>query len=40
MIHLEVQAEFGGTLITNEELDLIHKTWSTDLQQDERLANA
>ena len=37
---LEVQAEFGGTLITNEELDLIHKTWSTDLQQDERLANA
>ena len=37
---LAVQAEFGAQLITEDELDLIHKTWATDLQQEERLANA
>jgi DNA sulfur modification protein DndC len=37
---LAVQAEFGGRLITDDELDLIHKIWATELQQEERLANA
>lgn len=37
---LAVQAEFGGRLITDEEIDLIHKFWAADLQQEERLANA
>jgi len=37
---LEVQAEFGSQLITDDELDLIHKYWAMDLQQEEMLANA
>jgi DNA sulfur modification protein DndC len=37
---LAVQAEFGGRLISDEELELIHKTWATELQQEESLANA
>lgn len=37
---LDVQAEFGSQLITDDELDLIHKYWAMDLQQEERLANA
>ena len=37
---LAVQAEFGERLITDDELDLIHKTWANDLQHEERLANA
>ncbi|WP_373924985.1 DNA phosphorothioation system sulfurtransferase DndC [Duganella vulcania] len=37
---LAVQAEFGGCLITEDEQDLIHKIWATELQQEERLANA
>lgn len=37
---LAVQAEFGAQLITNDELDLIHKYWAMDLQQEETLANA
>lgn len=37
---LVVQAEFGAKLITEEEIDLIYKTWATDLQHEESLANA
>lgn len=37
---IAVQAEFGAQLITDEELDLIHKYWAMDLQQEETLANA
>lgn len=37
---LAVQTEFGGSLITDDEIDLIHKFWAADLQQEERLANA
>lgn len=37
---LAVQAEFGAPLITDDELDLIHKYWAIDLQQEETLANA
>lgn len=37
---LAVQAEFGAQLITDDELDLIHKYWAMDLQQEEKLANA
>lgn len=37
---LKVQADFGAKLITDEELDLIHKYWAMDLQQEETLANA
>jgi len=37
---LAVQAEFGTQLITDDELDLIHKCWVMDLQQEEKLANA
>lgn len=37
---LAVQAEFGAQLITDDELDLIHKYWAIDLQQEETLANA
>ncbi|KVR38307.1 DNA phosphorothioation system sulfurtransferase DndC [Burkholderia multivorans] len=37
---LAVQAEFGAPLITDDELDLIHKYWAMDLQQEETLANA
>jgi DNA sulfur modification protein DndC len=37
---LAVQIEFGAQLITEDELDLIHKYWAIDLQQEETLANA
>lgn len=37
---LRVQSEYGGRLISDDELDLIHKTWATELQQEESLANA
>jgi DNA sulfur modification protein DndC len=37
---LKVQKQFGGVLITNEEIDLIHKNWAIDLQQEEGLAHA
>ena len=37
---LRVQSEFGDRLISDDELDLIHKTWATELQQVESLANA
>lgn len=37
---LKVQEEFGATLITTEEIDLIHKVWATDLQTQESLAHA
>lgn len=36
---LEVQEEFGGRLIANDELELIHKIWATELQQEASLAN-
>jgi len=36
---LVVQSEFGGRLISDDELELIHKTWATELQQEESLAN-
>lgn len=36
---LKTQEEFGGELITTNEIDLIHKFWSLDLQQEEGLAN-
>lgn len=36
---LEAQAEFGTKLITDEEIDLIHRYWAMDLQQEETLAN-
>ncbi len=37
---LAVQAEFGSQLITEDELNLIHKYWALDLQQEETLINA
>ena len=37
---LKVQEEFGATLITAEEIDLIYKIWAADLQQEESLAHA
>lgn len=36
---LATQAEFGAKLISDEELDLIHKYWAMDLQQEEILVN-
>ncbi|WP_080426772.1 DNA phosphorothioation system sulfurtransferase DndC [Burkholderia ubonensis] len=36
---LRTQAEFGDRLITDEELDLIHRIWAAELQQEEGLAN-
>lgn len=36
---LQVQSEFGGQLITDDEVNLIHKFWAMDLQQQEGLAN-
>lgn len=36
---LETEKEFGGTLITDEEIELIHKIWATELQTEESLAN-
>lgn len=37
---LAAQAEFGAALISDDELDLIHKYWAMDLQQEETLVNA
>jgi DNA sulfur modification protein DndC len=37
---LRVQAEFGSPLISEEEINLIHKIWSTELQQEEAIVNA
>jgi DNA sulfur modification protein DndC len=37
---LQVQEEFGARLITDDEVNLIHKFWSIDLQQEEGLVNA
>ncbi|CAM4087811.1 DNA phosphorothioation system sulfurtransferase DndC [Paracidovorax anthurii] len=36
---LQVQEEFGAPLISEEEVDLIHKLWAEDLQTEEGLAN-
>lgn len=36
---LATQAEFGGRLIAEDEVDLIHRIWATELQQEERLEN-
>jgi len=36
---LKVQKHFGGVLVTDEEIDLIHKNWAIDLQQEEGLAH-
>jgi DNA sulfur modification protein DndC len=35
---LQVQDEFGDRLISPEEIEIIHKIWSIDLQQQESLA--
>jgi len=37
---LRVQAEFGSPLISEEEINLIHKIWATELQQEEAIVNA
>lgn len=37
---LRVQAEFGSPLISEEEIDLIHKIWATELQHEEAIVNA
>lgn len=36
---LRAQDEFGGKLITDEELDLIYQCWTTDLQNEKGLAD-
>ena len=36
---LSLQAEFGGRLISDDEIDLIYKIWATELQQEEKLEN-
>lgn len=36
---LSVQNEFGGELISSEEINLIHKIWSEDLKTEEMIAN-
>ena len=36
---LTVQTEFGGRLISEDEIEHIHKIWATELQQEESLAN-
>lgn len=36
---LATQTEFGGRLIAEDEVDLIHRIWATELQQEERLEN-
>ena len=36
---LAVQAEFGARLISPDEVDLIHRIWATELQQEEGLAS-
>jgi DNA sulfur modification protein DndC len=37
---LKTQEQFGGALISNEEIDLIHRIWSEELQNEGNLANA
>jgi DNA sulfur modification protein DndC len=37
---LRVQAEFGSPLISEEEINLIHKIWAIELQQEETIVNA
>lgn len=37
---LAAQREFGAPLISQPEIDLIHKIWATELQQEESVANA
>lgn len=37
---LRVQTEFGSPLISEEEINLIHKIWATELQQEETIVNA
>lgn len=37
---LRVQTEFGSPLISEEEINLIHKIWATELQQEEAIVNA
>lgn len=36
---LEVQDQFGDQLISQEELNLIHQIWATELQEDKGVAN-
>ena len=36
---LETEKEFGGKLITDEEVELIHKIWAIELQTEESVAN-
>lgn len=36
---LRVQEQFGGRLITDEEVDLIHRIWASELQQEEGISN-
>ncbi len=36
---LDTEKEFGGKLITDEEVELIHKIWATELQTEESVAN-
>lgn len=36
---LRVQEQFGEPLISSEEIDLIHKIWATELQQEELIVN-
>lgn len=37
---LRVQAEFGSPLISEDEINLIHKIWAAELQQEEAIVNA
>lgn len=36
---LETQREFRSTLISNDEIDLIHEPWATELQQQRGVAD-
>jgi DNA sulfur modification protein DndC len=35
----ETEQSFGGELITTEEIELIHRIWAVELQNEESLAN-
>ena len=37
---IATQEEFGGELITEAEIDLIHKIWAVEIQNEESLVNA
>ncbi len=37
---LKTQEEFGSSLITDAEIDLIHRHWASDIQESQGLANA